>query len=377
MPKRSLDSQMAEAKIRTSIPAYEGDDPYVFISYARKDTARVMPFLERLKQNQYRFWYDQGIDRDARFWSAVIGEHLVNASFVLLFMSANAIASDNGFKEISLADEDKKPMIIVFLEETSLSPRWRLLLSGAQRMDYHKYADLEQFLPKLFMSRQFANVRGKAGSDLASMIMPSAKVVVDALVNAIDNMKFALKSGDQLTFGNYQGEAIQWRVLVVESGRALIFSRKILDAKPYNITLNDATWETSTLRAWLNNSFYHSAFTEAERERISETFVLNSDNPAFETAGGRNTKDRVFLLSLDEAGNYLSSDGVHKAFPTAYAKLRGAQATEIGTGWWWLRSPGSQSNLATLVSFTGFVIDYGFRVDNEGGGVRPALWLSL
>jgi hypothetical protein len=49
--------------------------------------------------------------------------------------------------------------------------------------------------------------------------------------------------------------------------------------------------------------------------------------------------------------------------------------------WWWLRSPGTESNFATRVGgiedTEGFVHVYGRKVDIPDGGVRPAVWIEI
>jgi hypothetical protein len=49
----------------------------------------------------------------------------------------------------------------------------------------------------------------------------------------------------------------------------------------------------------------------------------------------------------------------------------------VGTGWWWLRSPGLDGYGAAGVHYDGDVIVYGNNVDNSSASVRPALWLNL
>ena len=43
------------------IPAYEGKDPYIFVSYAHKDSAAVFRLVEQLNERGYRICYDEGI----------------------------------------------------------------------------------------------------------------------------------------------------------------------------------------------------------------------------------------------------------------------------------------------------------------------------
>ena len=45
-------------KIKTKFEAYNGDDPYLFVSYSHRDTAKVYPILDALYDRKYRIWYD-------------------------------------------------------------------------------------------------------------------------------------------------------------------------------------------------------------------------------------------------------------------------------------------------------------------------------
>ena len=117
----------------------------------------------------------------------------------------------------------------------------------------------------------------------------------------------------------------------------------------------------------------------------------NSKNQCYsgwETNGGNNTQDKVFLLSYKEAYVYFDvtednfSNKKSRVAPTAYAIAQGADVnsyckTADGTdaGWWWLRSPGGIQNYAERVDTRGSLFDY--RVDDASGSVRPALWVNL
>jgi len=184
------------------------------------------------------------------------------------------------------------------------------------------------------------------------------------------------KVGDILTFGSYGGEPIQWRVLAVENGKTLVISEKILDAQPYHTNRVNITWAKSAIRTWLNKNFYQSAFTAEERKRIADTNVVNSKNAAYGTAGGGNTKDKIFLFSLDEARTYFTDNADRIAYVTTHAKQQGCNVVSTGAGWWWLRSPGRSSNYAANVTYNGYVTGLGYYVTRELGGVRPALWLN-
>lgn len=190
---------------------------------------------------------------------------------------------------------------------------------------------------------------------------------VDKLLAEDDNMiaaaaardaKFAV--GNYVTFGTYpqtkagnDATPIEWLVLARDGDKALLISRYALDAQPYNKDYTSVTWETCTLRTWLNGTFYNKAFSSAEQAAILTTNVDNSKNQCYSgwsTSGGNNTQDKVFLLSYAEANKYFgvtydnSSNTKSRVAPTAYAIAQGAwtdsfdkTADRADAGHWWLR----------------------------------------
>ena len=132
------------------------------------------------------------------------------------------------------------------------------------------------------------------------------------------------------TFGNYpQGEdgeeqPIEWRVLAVENGKALVISEKLLDCVRYNEKFTNVTWETCTLRKWMNGEFINKAFSSSEQAKIATVTNQNPDNSIHNTKGGNATQDKIFALSIDEVNQYFSNDDDRMAAPTGYAKKQGA-----------------------------------------------------
>ena len=74
--------------------AYKGSEKYIFISYAHKDSADVMPLIEALQSASYRVWYDEGIE-PGNDWAGVIGNNLEKAAVVLFCASKNSLFSKN------------------------------------------------------------------------------------------------------------------------------------------------------------------------------------------------------------------------------------------------------------------------------------------
>ncbi len=227
---------------------------------------------------------------------------------------------------------------------------------------------------------------------LSLMILCFASVSSGESPVSAQNISF----GDVVIFGHYDQdnasdngpEPIEWIVLDVQDGQALLLSNHGLDSRAFNTEYTDITWEKCTLRTWLNSDFMNAAFSGEEQSRILAAEVDNSDSQGLDwteyggtaTTGGNNTLDRLFLLSYAEANRYLNvtwENGSNKkslCIPTAYAIARGAW-TRDGNGWWWLRSPGYFQGSVAVVDHNGPIRTGGS--DRASGMVRPALRVNL
>ncbi len=187
------------------------------------------------------------------------------------------------------------------------------------------------------------------------------------------------------TYRYFKWERIKWRVLQNNGTDLFVMADMALDCKCYNDEYVDVTWETSTLRKWLNDSFLKTAFSNAEQGAILNTTVVNDDNAEYGTEGGNNTTDKVYLLSIAEATsesygfcNDYSTYSVSRRLTTSdYANARGAWQDYAGNTWWWLRSPGYDSDNAAEVYSHGYVDRFGINVNNNLDGVATALHLNL
>ena len=201
----------------------------------------------------------------------------------------------------------------------------------------------------------------------------------------IEKLKTA-SVGDIVYFGAYEQdnntsngkEDIEWLVLAKEGNKALVISKYALDCQQYNTSYTSVTWETCSLRKWLNGTFLNAAFSSEEQSSIISSTVTADKNPSYSTSPGNNTTDKVFLLSITEVNKYFSSDSARQCSATAYAKAQGAYTnTSNGNCWWWLRSCGYDSDHAACVSIGGSVGSYGINVSISSDAVRPALWINL
>ncbi len=228
----------------------------------------------------------------------------------------------------------------------------------------------------------------------AKYVKVASAVVIDS------NSKFA--SGTAPTSGNaywFKVEPIKWFLLEAFSTTKTaytgsttnlrVISEQILTA---NLKFDADTnpWNTSNIRAWLNNAFYTSAFSAEDKGYIVKNttrYFGNGENTTKDdytvTTGGNTTEDDVWLISYYEALNtyyganlYLNKN-TRKATPTDFAVVNKVVMYSTGFIYWWLRSAGSAANLACSVSYDGSLDYYGYYALNAGFGVRPALLLSI
>ena len=191
---------------------------------------------------------------------------------------------------------------------------------------------------------------------------------------------------DVIKFGKYEQdndtsdgkEDIEWLVVAEEDGKILVLSKYALDCQPYNTENTEVTWETSSVRKWINDYFIDAAFSKEEQEMIPTSVVTADKHSFYGTSAGNDTSDKVFLLSLKETNKYLNhhnSMNLRKCSGTEYCIAQGAEQNYLGLCVWWLRSPGQTPDRAVCITNDAVFLN-GSQVDTDGYAVRPAMWLN-
>jgi len=224
----------------------------------------------------------------------------------------------------------------------------------------------------------------------------------------------------------FEYESILWRILSEDGSTALILSETRIDSQQYHWENTTSTvsrsavdnyddsyyagggtastesactnnYKYSDIRAWLNETFYNTAFGTTEKSLIKTTTVDNSAASTTDYSGNLtkatsyycdNTNDKVFLLSEYEATNtaygfssYDIYDAARQKNPSDYAASQGCWAltisSNLGCGSWWLRSPyDNDANYSRIIFYSGFA-NYNSNVHITSYGVLPALQISL
>ncbi|MBR6186493.1 MAG: leucine-rich repeat protein [Clostridia bacterium] len=203
----------------------------------------------------------------------------------------------------------------------------------------------------------------------------------------------SVKKGDYVTFGKYEQdgdegngkEDIEWLVLDVQGGKALLISRCALDVKPYESDSfkENLSWETCSLREWLNGEFFSAAFSAEEQAAIPAVKVscAAEEDLGWSPQKGNDTQDQVYLLSISEARDYFASYEERMCVPTAYAWRWGYpeeyfDAEGKATVRWWTRS--LDEDRAGRIDLDGDYDNSNVPYDVTNiCWVRPVIWVSL
>jgi len=180
--------------------------------------------------------------------------------------------------------------------------------------------------------------------------------------------KDMINIGFIVQLGIYRGIPVEWQILDIKGGKALLLSRFVLDFREYNEDYSQVTWETCSIRHWLNDRFYNKVFKNIPANIFVEHNVLAQRNPQTDIDPGNDTVDIIFFLSIDEVLEYLEM---------AEDRVCCSLETPEDIVWWWLRSPGDQAYYAACINDSGSVFYHGDFVSDKRMGIRPACWVNL
>ncbi len=117
----------------------------VFVSYARSDRERVLELVERMRSAGVGVWVDEGGIHGASLWGQEIVDAIDASKVMILMISDSSITSDNVVKELSIASEDKKPILPVYLHRSEIPKSMRYQLAGIQHIEFFEGQEDEAF----------------------------------------------------------------------------------------------------------------------------------------------------------------------------------------------------------------------------------------
>ncbi len=198
---------------------------------------------------------------------------------------------------------------------------------------------------------------GSYNANLKSQIQNCTPITKYTENTSVDRM-------DTIIFGmDKNGDTIEWIVLEKSNNKALLLSKYLLTSHMFNDVYTYIDWENCTLRKWLNSEYINTIFSKKEQGSILTADVISDD--AYSNKDCVVTEDKLFLLSFDEVNKYFSTDNQRVAF-----------YKDGGSNVWWLRVGSATVGGIRVVSSDGETGGNGYRCDDVGPGVRPALWVK-
>ena len=157
-PKEETASEKTADEEPKKPDVYEGDEPYAFISYAHLNTKEVWKVLNRLNEDGYRIWYDDGIIPGSE-WRKNISNHIDNAALFVAMMTNDYLESINCTNELYYSEGERIPQLIIYLCETELPGDVKLSIARNQALFKYGARSEEEFFKKLYLAEGFASLK--------------------------------------------------------------------------------------------------------------------------------------------------------------------------------------------------------------------------
>lgn len=384
----------------------------IFISHSSTDAAIAAEVCDLLERNGLKCFIAPRDIRSGREYAEELVNAIDHSGAMVLLMSKAANSSPHVLREVERAVSKNIPILVYKLEEIDLCKSLEYFLMAHQWINQDHPGGYEDILtaivelkdthepvsdnkkdnvPKAVPQNQGKNFKRLKWSHMAAIALTAAGICLVLWVTGLldsgrsdrgQNVSAAktcdIKVGDTISFGSYNNEPIQWRVLRLEEtdGRrlAVLVSKYILTMKAFDAAESgkynhdetrdyisreseadtdielqayvrgDSCWQKSNIRTWLNaekeivvyegqapltaamsehqNGYQNEpgflyGFSEKEREMLTERECHTPGNALAE--GDIVTYDRVFLLSVDELA-WFDEAGISKlAEPTTAA----------------------------------------------------------
>ena len=208
---------------------------------------------------------------------------------------------------------------------------------------------------------------GKKRDELILQVMEVDRKIEDICSEIIDFQVADLEVGKTITFGEHEGEPIEWIAIDQKEGATLLLSKGIVSYQPFEMNweynINPCLeWKNCEIRKWLNNEFIYDAFSDAERKFVQVTEVQNYTlwDPVGAIETRESTHDYLFLLSIEEMEDWYDDERTKDPLEEE----------------WYLRTP----ILFDGEEYVSFACDksasYNMGDEYLRVGVRPAFWLK-
>ncbi|MCI9403928.1 MAG: leucine-rich repeat protein [Clostridia bacterium] len=144
---------------KIELDAYDGPEPYIFISYSHKDTKQVYEILKIIDREKYRYWYDDTMEIGEDFREE-LRSRIENCSAFLLFLSNEALLSKYCGMEIITAHKYDKRIYPVYLSDDVVIPApLKMILENLQHVSGISKQNTDKYISKLIQSLPIETMR--------------------------------------------------------------------------------------------------------------------------------------------------------------------------------------------------------------------------
>lgn len=143
------------------IKAYNGNEPYAFISYSHQDRYAAMEIIGQMERDSFRVWFDEGI-KGGSAWDDNVASHIENCTILIALISSNYIRSDNCRDELNFARDLSKDSLLVFLEDVTLPSGMAMRMNRLHSIFRYAYERAEDFYAKLYSAKSMDIIRAQA-----------------------------------------------------------------------------------------------------------------------------------------------------------------------------------------------------------------------
>ncbi len=134
------------------LPSYDGDEPYLFVSYSHRDVTSVRPILERIDKEKFRFWYDDTMEIGEDFRNE-LRDKIEKCTAFLLFISPSSMESKYCGMEIITAFKNNKRIYPIYLDDNCRIPApLKMILENLQHVKGASALKDGRYLDKLIAS---------------------------------------------------------------------------------------------------------------------------------------------------------------------------------------------------------------------------------
>ena len=195
----------------------------------------------------------------------------------------------------------------------------------------------------------------------------------------------AAEEGDIVTFGTFEtdgnedngAEPLRWVVLRNRDDLVTLTTEQSIAGMRFHFNAGMTSWAESSLRSWLNGTFFTTAFDVTEADFVCKNYITTPANPDFPSPVGEATVDKVYLLSMNEALTYFRKVGDRKLTCTP-ASYPDTFTDDSDNCCWWLRTSGARLESAMGVDPSGQVMTVGYDCyKNDQIGVRPVIAVDI